>query len=120
MAAAFYNIFTPYRNLCMKNIIEAFTEKKWLIAKELSREYADYCKKYWEEYTDEFLNFPITKCGGCSEQKQFLVDCKWPEARRNHFSGQLVCMNCACDYYLIINFDQYIVFSCKLNENGEN
>ena len=116
-----FNVFTPYRNFCMKNILEACSERKWSMAQDLSKEYADYCNKYWEKYTAEFVNSPINKCGSCSEKKHFLVDCKWPEAEKYLFCGQLVCMNCACEYYLIINVDQYNIFSCKLIEgNGEN
>ena len=107
MAAASYNVFSSHRNFCMKNILNACTEKKWSTAQDLSKDYADYCKKYWEKYTAEFVNSQINKCGSCSEQKHFLVDCKWPEAEKYPFCGQLICMNYTCEFYLIINFDQY-------------
>ena len=44
MAVATYNVFSPYRDLCMKNILNACIEKKWSMAEDLAKDYADYCK----------------------------------------------------------------------------
>ena len=104
--AATYNVFSPYRDFCMKNILNACTEKKWEVAEDLAKDYAVYCKTYWEEYTSN-LNFEFNKCGYCSGQKNSIVKCKWPEAEKYPFSGQLVCMNYTCKFYLILNVDQY-------------
>ena len=106
MAVATYNIFSPYRDLCMKNILNACIEKKWSMAEDLAKDYADYCKIYWEEY-DANLNFEFNKCGSCFEQKRSLVKSKWPEAEKYPFYGQLVCMKYTCKFYLILNVDQY-------------
>ena len=77
MAVPTYNVFSPHRDLCMKNILNACIEKKWSMAEDLAKDYTDYCKIYW------------------------------PEAEKYPFCGQLVCMNYACKFYLIINVDQY-------------
>ena len=106
MALATYNVFSPYRDLCMKNILNAYNEKKWSIAEDLAKDYVDYCKIYWEEYAAN-LNFEFNKCGSCSEQKHSLVKFEWPEAEKYSFFGQLVCMNYTCKFYLILNVDQY-------------
>ena len=121
MADASYNVFSPNRDFRMKNIFNACSEKKWSIARDLAKDYADYCEKYWEKYSVEFKNSPINKCGSCSEQKRFLVNYEWPDVKRYQFSGQLVCMNYVCEFYLIINVNQYNS-SCKKidKENGEN
>ena len=50
MAHPTYNVFSPYRDLCMKNILNACIEKKWSMAENLAKDYVDYCKTYWEEY----------------------------------------------------------------------
>ena len=76
------------------------------MAEDLAKDYADYCKIYWEEY-DANLNFEFNKCGSCFEQKRSLVKSKWPEAEKYPFYGQLVCMKYTCKFYLILNVDQY-------------
>ena len=106
MAVATYNVFSPYRDLCMKNILNSCIEKKCSMAEDLAKDYADYCKIYWEEY-DANLNFEFKKCGSCFEQKRSLVKSKWPEAEKYPFYGQLVCMKYTCKFYLILNVDQY-------------
>lgn len=106
MAHPTYNVFSPYRDLCMKNILNACIEKKWSMAENLAKDYVDYCKTYWEEYAAN-LNFEFNKCGSCCEQKHWLVKSKWPEAEKYPFCGQLVCTNYACKFYLILNVEQY-------------
>ena len=106
MAVPTYNVFSPHRDLCMKNILNACIEKKWSMAEDLAKDYTDYCKIYWEEYGAN-LNFEFNKCSSCFEQKRSLVKFKWPEAEKYPFCGQLVCMNYTCKFYLIINVDQY-------------
>ena len=105
--AATYNVFSPYRDFCMKNILNACIEKKWSTAKDLAEDYVGYCKTYYEQYTSANLNFEFNKCGYCSLQKQSIVKSKWPEAEKYPFHGQLVCMNYTCQFYLILNVDQY-------------
>ena len=103
MAVASYNVFSPYRDLCMKNIMQACTEKKWSTAEKLANDYADYCEKYLQE----ILAFEFNKCGSCLRKKKLLVNFEWSEAEKYPFYGQLSCMNYICEYYLIINADQY-------------
>ena len=45
MAGVSYNLFSPYRDFCMKNIMMACSEKKWSKAKQLANDYTDYCDK---------------------------------------------------------------------------
>ena len=105
--ASLYNTSSPYRDLCMKNILYNCSEKKWSVAEDLADKYVDYCKKYWEEYDTTHLNYKFNKCGNCFKQKQSVVKLEWPESEKYPFSGQLVCMNYTCKFYLIVNVDQY-------------
>lgn len=115
MAAVSYNVFSPYRDFCMKNIMMACSEKKWSIAEKLANEYTDYCDKYLQE----ILDFEFNKCGSCLRKKNLLVKLEWPEAEKYPFHGLLACRNYTCKYYLIINADNYR-FLALHKENGEN
>ena len=117
MAVALYNVFSPFRDLCMKNILNACTEKRWSIAQDLAKDYADYCKIYWEEYK-VLLDFEFNICSFCFQQKRSLVKLVWPEAEKYPFCGQLVCMNYICKFYLILNVDQYNFLA--VDKNGKN
>ena len=118
MAVATYNVFSPHRDFCMKNILNACIEKKWSIAENLAEDYADYCKSYWEEYSSR-LNFEFHKCGSCFGKKQSLVKLDWSESEKYPYSGQLVCMDYTCKFYLIINIDQHNFLAVDY-KNGEN
>ena len=106
MAVASYNVFSPYRDFCMKNILNACSEKKWSIVENLAKDYADYCESYWKEYSSRFNN-DFNKCGSCFGKKQSLIKLVWFESEKYPFCGQLVCMNFTCKFYLIINIDQH-------------
>ena len=56
MAVASYNVFSPYRDFCMKNILNACSERKWSVAEKLAKDYVDYCESYWKEYSSCFNN----------------------------------------------------------------
>ena len=101
-----YNTSSPYRDLCMKNILNACIEKKWSIAENLASDYVKYCEPYWQEY-DTHLNYKFNKCGNCLKQKRSLVKPKCSESEQYPFSGQLTCMNYTCKFYLIVNVDQF-------------
>lgn len=115
MAAVSYNVFSPYRDFCLKNIMMACSEKKWSIAEKLANEYTDYCDKYLQE----ILDFEFNKCGSCLRKKNLLVKLEWSEAEKYPFHGLLACRNYTCKYYLIINADNYR-FLALHKENGEN
>ena len=68
-----FNTSSKYRDLAMKNILKASSEKKWSIAENLTADYLDYCRPYWQEY-DTYLNFKSSKCGMCLKQKQSIVN----------------------------------------------
>ena len=118
MAVASYNVFSPNRDFRMKNILNFCSEKKWSMPQDLAKDYAHYCKKYWEKYTVEFKNSPINKCVSCSEQKHFLINNQWSNAEKYPFCGQLICTNYVCEFYLIINVNQYNFLALrKLRKN---
>ena len=66
MAGVPYNVFSPYRDFCMKNIMMACSEKKWSVAEKLANDYTDYCDKYLQE----ILDFEFNKCGSCLRKKK--------------------------------------------------
>ena len=98
-----YNVFSPYRDFCMNNILKACSEKTWPKADKLANDYIDYCEKYLPEIQD----FEFNKCGSCLRKKNLIVKLDWPEAERYPFYGLLTCMNYTCKYYLIINSDNF-------------
>ena len=67
-----FNTSSRYRDLAMKKILKASSEKKWSLAENLTVDYLDYCRPYWEKY-DTHLNFKSNKCGMCLKQKQSIV-----------------------------------------------
>ena len=99
-----FNTSSRCRDLAMKKILNACSEKKWSLAENLTADYLDYCRPYWQEY-DTHLNFKSNKCGMCLKQKQSIVKPRWSEAEQYSFYGKLTCKNYTCKFYLIVNTD---------------